>query len=85
MDIQKILAGLREQRDQVSAVIEALEKISDTQTPRRGRPPKWLTLNRIQASKNGVNGSMNRSPHLPAPKKSGGNSTFAATNRGPGN
>jgi len=70
MDIQKILAGLREQRDQVSAVIEALEKISDTQTPRRGRPPKWLTLNRIEASKNGVNGSMNGSFHLPAPKKS---------------
>ena len=85
MDIQKILAGLREQRDQVSAVIEALEKISDTQTPRRGRPPKWLTLNRIQASKNGVNGSMNGSLPLPAASKSASGSRFAATNRGPGN
>jgi hypothetical protein len=80
MDIQKILTGLREQRDQVSAVIEALERISDTQTPRRGRPPKWLTLHRIQASTNGVNGSMNGSLHLPDPKKSSGNSSRVAGN-----
>ena len=85
MDIQKILAGLRQQRDQVSAAIEALEKIAHTQTPRRGRPPKWLTVHRVQASQNGSNGSMNGSVHLPAPRKSAGNSTFAATNRGPGN
>jgi hypothetical protein len=78
MDIQKILSGLREQRDQVVAVIEALERISHTQTPRRGRPPKWLTLHRVQASKNGVNGSMNGSLRLPDPKKSSGNSSRAA-------
>jgi hypothetical protein len=71
MDIQKILADLREQRDQVAAVIEALERISFLPTPRRGRPPKWLTLNRINASKNGSNGSVNGSAGI---------STFAATN-----
>ena len=57
MDIQKILVDLRQQRDQVAAVIEALERISHQQTPRRGRPPKWLIANRINASRNGGNGS----------------------------
>lgn len=77
MDIQKILAELREQRDQVAAVIEALEKISYQQAPRRGRPPKWLAVNRIDASKNGSNGSVNG--------HAAGNSTLAATNAGSGN
>jgi hypothetical protein len=84
MDIQKILAELREQRDQVAAVIEALEKISFQQTPRRGRPPKWLTVNRISAPKNGTNGSVNGSLSSLTPGKAASNSTFAATNGGSG-
>ena len=80
MDIQKILAELREQRDQVAAVIEALEKISFQQTPRRGRPPKWLTVNRISAMKNGANGSVNGSFSSVPSGKAARDSTFAATN-----
>jgi len=83
MDIQKILAELREQRDQVTAVIEALEKISFQQKPRRGPPPKWSTVNRIDASKNGSNGFLNGSLPFAPPKNGARNSTFKATSGTP--
>jgi hypothetical protein len=67
MDIQKILTDLRRQRDSVDAVIEALQTIAGQEAPRRGRPPKWLAVNRIRASRNGTNGAVNRDLHLPAP------------------
>ena len=84
MDIQKILAELREQRDQVAAVIEALEKISFQQQPRRGRPPKWLTVNCINASKNGSNGVLNGSIPLAPPRTAARDSTLKATSGGSG-
>jgi hypothetical protein len=84
MDIQRILAELREQRDQVAAVIEALERISYQQTPRRGRPPKWLAVTRINASKNGSNGSANGSLPSATSRKTARNSTFAAASAGSG-
>jgi len=83
MDIQKILAELHEQRDQVTAVIEALETIAFQHKPRRGRPPKWLTVNRIATSKNGSNGFLNGSLPLPPPKNGARNSTFEATSGTP--
>jgi hypothetical protein len=79
MDIQKILAELREQRDQVAAVIEALERISFQQKPRRGRPPKWLTVNRINASRNGNHVFLNGSVPLIPQKTVARNATFKAT------
>ena len=81
MDIQKILAELREQRDQVAAVIEALERIAYQQAPRRGRPPKWLTVNGISATENGTNGTLNGSHPLAGPRKAA--STFAAASGTP--
>jgi hypothetical protein len=69
MDIQKILAELREQRDQVAAVIEALEKIAYQQAPRRGRPPKWLTVEHTNGSENGTNGLANGSRAVATPRK----------------
>jgi len=84
MDIQKILAGLREQRDQVAAVIEALEQISFQQKPRRGRPPKWVTVNRINASTNGSHGFLNGALPLALPRNTTQNSTFKAASGGSG-
>ena len=79
MDIQKILADLRERRDQVDAVIGALKPIYwQQQTRRRGRPPKWLTGNRITASKHGTNGSARQRLPLALSKKGALHSTFAA-------
>lgn len=46
MDLHQILADLREERDRLDEAIMALEKIIRKQSPRRGRPPKWLAAMR---------------------------------------
>jgi hypothetical protein len=43
MDITKMLAELRSERDQISQAIAVMERLSVGQGKRRGRPPKWLT------------------------------------------
>jgi hypothetical protein len=43
MDINKMLADLRTERDQISEAIVVLERLTIGQGKRRGRPPKWLT------------------------------------------
>jgi len=42
MDILKMLAELRAEREQVEEAILVLERIA-RRGKRRGRPPKWLT------------------------------------------
>jgi hypothetical protein len=42
MDIDEILDQLRLQRDQWDESIAAVERIAATDTPKRGRPPRWL-------------------------------------------
>ncbi len=42
MDLNSILAQLRQQRDHVDASIAALERIASGMGRRRGRPPKWM-------------------------------------------
>jgi hypothetical protein len=41
MDLEKTIAELREQHQQLSAAIEALERLA-AGGKRRGRPPRWL-------------------------------------------
>jgi hypothetical protein len=43
MDINKMLADLRVERDQISEAIVVLERLTIGHGKRRGRPPKWLT------------------------------------------
>lgn len=42
MNIDKMLAELRAEREQVEQAILALERIAAGQGRRRGRPPKWM-------------------------------------------
>jgi hypothetical protein len=42
MDISKMLAELREQRDAIDQAIIVLERIAAGQGKRRGRPPAWM-------------------------------------------
>jgi hypothetical protein len=42
MDILKMLADLREQREQIEQAIIVLERIAAGQGKRRGRPPAWM-------------------------------------------
>jgi hypothetical protein len=43
MEIHKILAELKEERDQLNEAILSLERLITGQGKRRGRPPLWLT------------------------------------------
>lgn len=42
MDIGKILAELRLERDQLAEAIASLERLATHGAKRRGRPPAWL-------------------------------------------
>ncbi len=41
MDVNKILAELREERDRLGEAILALQRVGGS-GKRRGRPPKWM-------------------------------------------
>jgi len=43
MEINKMLAELRMEREQITQAIAVLERLTVGQGKRRGRPPKWLT------------------------------------------
>jgi hypothetical protein len=43
MDILKILAELRDERDRLEEAILTIERLARGQGRRRGRPPKWMT------------------------------------------
>jgi hypothetical protein len=62
MDISKMIADLRGERDRLDEAISSLEKLSPSGTPRRGRPPAWNRADNSTAprSRNGQNGSTNR-------------------------
>jgi hypothetical protein len=43
MDVIKMLAALREERDQLEEAILTLERLARGRGRRRGRPPAWMT------------------------------------------
>jgi hypothetical protein len=42
MDVSKMIADLRQERDHLDEVIMSLERLARGQGKRRGRPPAWL-------------------------------------------
>jgi hypothetical protein len=44
MDVTKILADLRQERDQLEEAILSLERLALGRGRRRGRPPAWMTV-----------------------------------------
>ena len=42
MDVVKILADLRQEREQIEEAIMTLERLARGRGKRRGRPPAWL-------------------------------------------
>jgi len=56
MNITKMLAELRTERDQMAEAIAVLERSALGQRKRRGRPPKWMTaVKRRGRPKGGTN------------------------------
>jgi hypothetical protein len=43
MDVTKILAELREEREQIEEAILSLERLARGRGRRRGRPPAWMS------------------------------------------
>jgi hypothetical protein len=43
MDINAILAGLRQEHERLGAAIASLERLAAGGAKRRGRPPLWLS------------------------------------------
>ncbi len=56
MDVSKILAELRQEREQLEEAIISLERLARGRGRRRGRPPSWMSvtkkLGRPPGSKN---------------------------------
>jgi hypothetical protein len=66
MDVTKILADLRQEREQIEEAILSLERLARGRGRRRGRPPTWMT--EITAKRRGrPPGSKNK----PSPKTAG--------------
>jgi len=42
MDLQQIIADLREERARLDAALICLDNLAHKRTLRRGRPPSWL-------------------------------------------
>jgi hypothetical protein len=49
MDVTKILAELRQEREQIEEAIISLERLARGRGKRRGRPPAWLAEARKRA------------------------------------
>jgi len=43
MDVSKILADLRQEREQLEEAILSLERLASGRGKRRGRPPLWMS------------------------------------------
>jgi len=43
MDVLKMLAELRQEREQIEEAIVTLERLAQGRVRRRGRPPAWMT------------------------------------------
>ena len=64
MDVAKILAELRQEREQIEEAIISLERLARGRGKRRGRPPAWLAM----AKKRGrPPGSKNKNPGVAKP------------------
>ncbi len=63
MDVLKMLADLRAEREQVEEAIVTLERLARGRGKRRGRPPAWMSALKRRGR---PPGSKNRSKESPA-------------------
>ena len=52
MDVAKILAELRQEREQIEEAILSLERLAQGRGKRRGRPPAWMVEAKKRAKAN---------------------------------
>jgi hypothetical protein len=70
MDVAKILADLRQEREQLEEAILSLERLAMGRGRRRGRPPAWMSeakkRGRPPGSKNKTSSVLKSEPHAKA-------------------
>ena len=52
MDLNRIIADLKAERDVLAATIECLERLAAGRGRKRGRPPAWLSVRGAVQSSN---------------------------------
>ncbi len=71
MDVSKILAELRDERQQIEEAILSLERLARGRGRRRGRPPAWMSAAVEPKRRGRPPGSKNKSTTgAPSPKNS---------------
>jgi hypothetical protein len=67
MDVTRILAELRQEREQIDEAILSLERLAHGRARRRGRPPAWMSkLSNVPVKRRGrPPGSKNKVPEAP--------------------
>jgi hypothetical protein len=65
MDVSKILADLRQEKEQLEEAILSLERLAMGRGRRRGRPPSWMTVTKKRGR---PPGSKNKTAAAAAPK-----------------
>ena len=71
MDVSKILADLRQEKEQLEEAILSLERLAMGRGRRRGRPPSWMTVTKKRGR---PPGSKNKIVGTTAPKTIGAGS-----------
>lgn len=69
MDISKILADLRQEREQLEEAILSLERLASGRGRRRGRPPAWMSSIAPARKRGRPLGSKNKTGGPPPPAK----------------
>jgi hypothetical protein len=85
MDVAKILAELRQERQQIEEAIVSLERLARGRARGRGRPPAWLAAatapkrrGRPPGSKNKVTSSAQAASNQQPPKQTAAKATGMA-------
>jgi hypothetical protein len=71
LDVDKMLAELRLEREQIEEAILTLERLARGRGRRRGRPPAWLKDAAAASSSPSENGNNEESDHPAEPKRRG--------------
>jgi hypothetical protein len=67
MDVSKILAELKAEREQIEEAILSLERLARGRGPRRGRPPSWMAEIAPKPRRGRPPGSKNKSETSSSP------------------
>ena len=65
MDVSKILAELKAEREQIEEAILSLERLARGRGPKRGRPPAWMSELTEKPRRGRPPGSKNKTPSVP--------------------